>query len=120
MNSYHYGRLAELIARIYMRLHGYHIVCQNYSSKRGTHVGEIDFIARRGKTLVFVEVKKRRSAQILPYAINKHQQQRIIMGAKHFLQRHKQYSGFDIRFDAILICLPFHLEHIKNAWQADS
>ena len=59
MNNYHSGHRAEFLARLLFRLKGYRILAANYVSGRGTHAGEVDFIAKRGNVLVFVEVKKR-------------------------------------------------------------
>lgn len=116
MNNYARGKYAEFLARCYMRLHGFGIVAQNYVSGRGTTAGEIDFVAKRGKLLVFVEVKQRSSLDNAAYAISPTQQQRLIRGAKNFVKNNPQYHTCDLRFDAILISLPFSIRHITNAW----
>ena len=51
------GLWAERLAEILLRLKGYRILDRRYRTK----VGEIDLIARRGKRLAFVEVKRRKS-----------------------------------------------------------
>jgi len=116
MNSYVKGKYAEFLARLYMRLHGFGIVARNYVSGRGTTAGEIDFIAKRGNLLVFAEVKQRSSLDNAAYAISLQQQQRLIRGAKNFIKNNPQYRGCDMRFDAILITLPFSIRRITNAW----
>ena len=116
MNSYAKGKYAEFLARLYMRLHGFSIVERNYISGRGTTAGEIDFIAKRGHLLVFAEVKQRSSLDNAAYAISPQQQQRLIRGARNFIKNHPQYTGFDLRFDAVLVKLPFSIRHIPNAW----
>lgn len=118
MNNYHKGRRAEFLARIYMILHGYRIIKRNYVTGRGTTAGEIDFIAKRGHCIVFAEVKERQTLDSAAYAITAKQQQRLIRGAECFIKNNPQYQGFDLRFDAILIVLPFTIRHIKNAWSA--
>lgn len=118
MNSYIRGKYAEFLARNYMRLHGFSVVEQNYVCGRGTTAGEIDFIAKRGKLLVFVEVKQRSSLEAAAYSISPRQQQRLIRGAQNFLKNNPQFNGFDMRFDAILIALPLTVKHIENAWSA--
>lgn len=117
MNHNRAGHLAEAAARLYMRLHGYRIVAVNVRGGRGTHIGETDFIACRGRTLVFVEVKKRQTLDTAAYAIKPQQQQRIRNAALNFCRRHPDYNGHDIRFDAVLIAFPWHIRHIENAWQ---
>ena len=116
MNNNKSGYLAESMARWFLRLKGYHIVACNVITGKGTHSGEIDFIARRGKTLVFVEVKKRSSLEKAAYAIKPIQQQRIRNGAATFLKKNPQFADFNIRFDAVLITFPCTIEHIENAW----
>lgn len=116
MNNNNSGKLAEFLARMLMRCKGYRIICGNYVTGKGTHAGEIDFIARRGKTIAFVEVKKRQNLEKAAYAISEQQKRRIINGAQAFLTKHPQYAGYDMRFDAVLVKLPFSLKHIPNAW----
>jgi putative endonuclease len=116
MNNYHRGHLAEILAQLYLHFHGYRLVCRNFVTGRGTTAGEVDLIIRRSKTLVFVEIKQRQTLNAAAYAISEKQKQRIMRGAQSFLKHYPQYVGFDIRFDAVLIELPWHIRHIKNAW----
>lgn len=110
------GHLAEFMARCLFRLKGYRILAANYVTGKGTHAGEIDFIAKRGKTIVFVEVKKRQSLENAAYAISEHQQQRIVNAAQAFLKKHPFYQNYNMRFDAVLVKLPFKIYHLPNAW----
>ena len=116
MNNNKAGHLAESMARWFMRLRGYKIIAHNEITGKGTHAGEVDFIACRRKTLVFVEVKKRSSLEKAAYAIKPGQQQRIRQGAMAFIKRNPKYTNYDIRFDAILITFPCSIQHIENAW----
>lgn len=116
MNNNFSGRLAEAVARWYFRLHGWHIVAANYLTGRGTTAGEIDFIAAKDKTLVFVEVKKRQDISAAAYAVRPRQQQRIRTAAANFLAKHPRYQEYDVRFDAVLIAFPFSLCHLPNAF----
>lgn len=110
------GKIAEFLARCYMRLHAYKIVAVNVKTGRGTTAGEIDFVARKHNLLVFVEVKKRKHLNDALYAILPQQQKRIVTAAKVFLRQNPQYRNFDVRFDAIFIELPLKIKHIANAW----
>src|SRR3989344_6023914 len=47
------GRLGEQIATSYLQDLGYLVIDRNFT----THWGELDLIARKGKTIYFVEVK---------------------------------------------------------------
>lgn len=104
---------------MYMRLHGWRIVSRNCRTGRGTTAGEIDFIAVRGKTLAFVEVKKRRTLEEAAYAVSPAQQKRLIRGAGHFLQLYPDYRKFSARFDVVLVAPPLQIKHIPDAWRAD-
>lgn len=118
MNNYQSGKWAEFLACCYLRWHGYRLVARNIVVGRGSTAGEIDIIARKRCCLIFIEVKKRQTLDKAAYAITAKQQQRIIRGAQSFLQKHPQYRGYDLRFDAVLIKLPFSIRHIPNAWTA--
>ncbi len=116
MNNNAAGRWAERLARGIFVLKGFRILAANYVTGRGTQAGEVDFVARRGSLIVFAEVKQRSSLEKAAYAISEKQKRRIINGAAAFLQKHPELNGCDIRFDAVLVELPFKIRHIKNAW----
>lgn len=117
MNKKQKGNFAEFYARLFLRLKGYQILEQNMVTGRGTTAGEIDIIAFKNKTLVFVEVKERKTLENALYAIKPAQQKRIINAAKFYLSRHEKYQKYDVRFDAVFVS-GFKLKHIQNAWQA--
>ena len=73
MNNYRRGHFAEFLALVYLTLRGYHFVCRNFVTGRGTTAGEIDLIVRRGKTLVFAEIKQRQTLNAAAYAISEKQ-----------------------------------------------
>ncbi|MCD6500671.1 YraN family protein [bacterium] len=53
MNSRELGNLGEKIARDYLKKKGYKILARNFKRKWG----EIDVVAKKKKSIVFVEVK---------------------------------------------------------------
>lgn len=116
MTKENQGKFAEFMALQYLRLKGYSLVSCNYVTGRGTGAGEVDIIVKNQSTLVFIEVKKRKDISTASYAIQPKQQQRIRRAAEVFLAHHPEYQDFDIRFDAVLIELPFKIEHIENAF----
>ena len=111
-NTYKSGLRAEFIARMYLRLHGYRILHNRYISGRNTHRAELDIIARRGNTIVFVEVKNRPTISGAWDAITPMQSARLRRAGETYLINH-QWTG-DARFDAIFVC-GWHVHHIKNA-----
>lgn len=116
MNNNHSGKLAEFMALLFLLCKGYLPVARNYATGRGTHAGEVDLIVRKGRQIVFVEVKKRRDLELAAYAITEKQKQRIIKGAEAFLKKHPRYDDCSARFDAVLVEFPFNIRHLPNAW----
>lgn len=114
------GRTAELLAVLVLRLKGYAIVARGFAIGRGTGAGEVDIVARRGATVVFVEVKARPDHDQAAHAIGPAQRRRIARGAEAFLARHPELAGCMLRFDAVLV-VPWRLpRHIRDAWRMDA
>lgn len=105
-----FGRWAERVAEVFLALKGYRTVARRFRSPSG----EIDLIARRGRLVVYVEVKGRRSGQV---DVRDRQRRRIHRAAEHFLKLRPELASCDQRFDVVLIrpgALPTHL---KDAWR---
>ena len=113
------GRFGEERAARWLRLRGYRIVETNYSCRSG----EIDLIARRGRYIVFVEVKLRKNADFAPARefVTAAKQQRIRTTAALWLSQHE--TGLQPRFDVIEVYAPQGAEgrvtvnHIENAFE---
>ncbi len=118
MDSRSFGRWGEEQAARYLKLRGYRVLEMNYKCRGG----EIDIIARKGKFIVFVEVKLRKNANFAEGRefVNYSKQQRIILTAQHYLQAFP--SELQPRFDVIEIYAPcgneskVSIEHIKDAF----
>ena len=83
----------------YLRLKLYRILARRVK----TPVGEIDLVARRGETLVFVEVKARRAGPRRKLAHAAVNQRRIVRAAQWYLARHPRICRLTIRFDVIFL-----------------
>jgi putative endonuclease len=94
------GEAGEALAARLLRKKGYTIVATNYR----TQLGEIDIIARDGGTLVFVEVKARRSDRFgaPKWAVTPAKQRKISMVALYYLKTTGQ-SAAKARFDVVSI-----------------
>lgn len=104
------GHDAEYWAEILLRLKGYSIRARRF---RGGGA-EIDLVARRGGTLVFVEVKARADLDGALLAISPAKLARIGRGARAYLAREPRLPE-TIRLDAILVApwrLPRHIQSI--------
>jgi putative endonuclease len=111
------GERGEAIAAAYLQGQRFTIIERNFRCKGG----EVDIIAREGKTLVFVEVKTRRTLSFGPpqMALTPFKQRQISKAALTWLAKKKQF-GASARFDVIAIVAPDHqvpqIEHFRNAF----
>lgn len=105
------GRTGETIAAWWLRLQGWRIL----GTRVRTPMGEVDLIARRGRTVAFIEVKTRATLAELDLAIDRRRLERVAAAVNMLAHR---YAGpaDDIRIDVILLC-PRRLPRlIANAW----
>lgn len=107
------GRGAERLALALLLVKGYRIMERRYK----TPVGEIDIIARRGATLVFLEVKARERLDDAAASIGRQQRQRIADAAAAYLARNPGLAHLSCRFDAILVARGRMPKHVIDAWQ---
>ena len=112
------GRIAERRAAWLLRLTFHRILARRFRPAKSHGLGEIDIIARRGRTLCFIEVKARDSEAGGLFAITPAQQQRIARAAEHFLKVRPAYAGFAMRFDAMVLeAGRFWPRHHADAWR---
>lgn len=107
------GQFGELLAALYLRLKRYRVLARRMK----TPVGEIDLIAQKGDTLVFVEVKTRRRAELEEEAHGSVNKRRIIRAANWYVMRHPSVSGLTMRFDLIFLAGLSLPHHIPNAFE---
>ncbi len=103
VKAYRRGAFAETLAALLFRLKGYRIVARRYR----TPVGEIDLVALRGKRLVFVEVKRRKTAEDAAWTLPAKQRRRIVRAAQYWLASHPDVTGHDIAFDVLDLAAPY-------------
>jgi putative endonuclease len=94
------GRRGEDLAVSVFRRLGFEIMERNHRSKHG----EIDLIARRGRVLVFCEVKTRRTDVwgIPAEAVNHRKQSRLRLVAAVWLAEHP-VGPVEVRFDVVSV-----------------
>lgn len=109
-----FGRTGEARCAWRLRLAGYRIVARDVR----TPVGEIDLVARRGRTLAFVEVKAR-SRDDASEALTPRQRRRIVRAAEAFLAARPALAALDIRFDLMLVGRRLFPRHLRGAFRAD-
>ena len=96
--AYLHGVETEWLAAAYLRLKGYRILETRFSAAGG----EIDLIAERGRTLVFVEVKARATLDAARIAISPDKVRRVGRAARAYLARRGALPE-SVRFDAVFL-----------------
>jgi len=111
------GNRGEELAASFLERNGLKIVERNFRCKGG----EVDIIARDGKTIVFIEVKSRRTLTygVPQLAVTPFKQRQISKAALTWLSKNRQHDA-PARFDVIAILLEnnysHQIEHIVNAF----
>lgn len=107
-----HGRRGERLAELWLRLQGWRVLARRVRAG----VGEVDLVVRRGRTVAFVEVKWRATAEELGVAIDQRRLSRVARAAEALAPR---YAGRDddVRIDVVLIAPGRWPRRIVNAWQ---
>jgi putative endonuclease len=112
------GERGENLAARELRNKGYRIIARNFKCV----MGEIDIVARDGKTLVFVEVKTRASDDPATpeEQVNPAKMHQCTKAAKFYLNRYGQPQP-PARFDVVAVVWPQGrtptIRHIENAFE---
>ena len=112
------GRRGEKLARKFLQKQGYRLLQSNYN----TVGGEIDLVMRDDNTIVFVEVKTRRSEKFATAesAVNYRKQKHLISAARKFIRVYR-FNDHPCRFDVVAIVAPENgkpiISHYQNAFR---
>jgi putative endonuclease len=105
------GRRGERVAALWLQLKGWHILAR----RARTPLGEVDLVAKRGRTIAFVEVKARATERDAGLALDDYRLRRVAAAAEALAPRFARH-GEDLRIDAIFI-VPWRLpRHLQNVW----
>jgi putative endonuclease len=106
------GRGAETHSARWLRQHGRHIIAR----RARVPGGEVDIVARRGRTLAFVEVKARATDDAAAFSLDAYRLRRVAVAAER-LSRRFMRAGDEMRIDAIFIVPRRWPRHLPNIWQ---
>ena len=101
----------EIVARTYKRLGA-----QRIAERVRTDAGEIDLILKLNDTLIFVEVKARRSLDAAAQSLGSAQRSRIVIAAQVWIDQQGLDPLAPCRFDAALVDGKGRVETIENAF----
>lgn len=106
------GDAKEGIARRFLEDRGLTLVAHHVHCRHG----EIDLVMRDEHTLVFVEVRYRRSERFggAAASVDRRKQARLIAAAGYYLQRHP--TDLPCRFDVVAIGAQDRVQWIQNAF----
>jgi len=105
------GRRAETIAAWWLRLHGWRILAQ----RARVPGGEVDLVAKRGRTLAFVEVKARSSEHAAGLALDRNRLRRVAVAAERLAARYGRDCNV-IRIDALYVVPRRWPRHVPDVW----
>jgi putative endonuclease len=105
------GRGAETLACWHLRLRGWRILARRVRVR----VGEVDIVARRGRTLAFVEVKARATAEAAAFSLDEWRLRRVAAAAEQLTPRFMR-DGDNVRIDAIFVLPRQWPRHLVNVW----
>ena len=112
-NNRETGNIGEEAVAGFLEHNGYTILERNYTVRGG----EIDIIAKKGETLVFVEVKTRREGALVSgeRAITEKKRRFIVRTAGIYLRRYvKEHGEMKCRFDvASVVVADGKVKHAK-------
>jgi putative endonuclease len=109
------GRRAESIAAWLLRLKFYRVIARRYR----TPAGEIDLIVKRGRTIVFVEVKRRPNETLGLEAVRPASRRRIARAAELWIAANPAAAGLDRRFDVVVAAPGRRPRHFVSVFDSE-
>ncbi len=106
------GRRAEFLAALYLGLKGFGVIERRFRAAGG----EADIIARRGRLLVFAEVKTRAALDDALFAVTYRTRKRVSAAAAAYLAKRPALANCDIRYDIVAIA-GWRIRHLPGAWR---
>ena len=111
--SHRQGHGAEWIAAVWLMLKGYQILAFRLKGRGG----EIDILAKRGRTLAVVEVKRRQTIEAAVLALAPEQHGRLAAAGAAVARGRPSLQGLDLRIDMVALApgrFPRHLRGVTT------
>ena len=110
--SHRLGNRSEWIAAALLMCRGYQLL----GFRLKTRAGEIDILARRGRTLAVVEVKRRATLEQALTALTPSQYDRLLSAGRAVLRQRPSLAGHLLRIDMVALApgrLPRHRRGVE-------
>lgn len=111
------GRWGEQAVAEWLERHGFRLLARNWRRREG----ELDIVALQGATLVFIEVKTRRSEAFgtPEESVDERKQRQLARLAQRYLDENPSLTFDECRFDVVVVDLTGNrprLRHYPNAF----
>jgi putative endonuclease len=106
------GHRSEWLAALLLMSRGYQLL----GFRLRTRAGEIDILARRGRTLAVVEVKRRATLELALAALSGKQNARLLAAGRAVLRQRPSLAGHLLRIDMVALApgrLPRHRRGVE-------
>lgn len=111
-DAHRQGHRSEWLAAAWLMMKGYQLL----GFRLKTRAGEIDILARRGRTLAVVEVKRRATVDQALLAIGPDQYDRLLSAGRAVLRQRPSLAGHVLRIDIVALApgrFPVHRRGIE-------
>lgn len=106
------GHRSEWLAAAWLMLKGYQLL----GFRLKTRSGEIDILARRGRVLAVVEVKRRATTEQALMALSAEQHDRLLSAGRAVLRQRPSLAGHQLRIDVVALApgrIPRHRRGVE-------
>lgn len=110
--SHREGHRSEWLAAVLLMSRGYQLL----GFRLKTRSGEIDILARRGRVLAVVEVKRRATLDLALAALTANQYDRLLAAGRAVLRQRPSLAGHQLRIDMVALApgrLPRHRRGVE-------
>ncbi len=107
------GRRSESLAIIWLFLKGYRLLARRFGGKGG----EIDLIMKRGRCVIFVEVKRRGMMEEALVSITPKKRRLVAARVRQWLALNPWAMDFDLRVDAVFLAPLRRPRHLAGVFE---
>lgn len=104
------GHRSEWLAALLLMAKGYQIL----AFRLRTPQAEIDLLARRGRTLAVIEVKRRKDITLAQLAVTADQRQRLLLAGNRLIRSRPSLARLQVRLDLVAIAPGRFPRHIQG------